>query len=319
MARFNLNGFLDNSRFEDFFARFGGGSSDHDHLNGTTGSNTLFGGAKEDTLAGMAGNDTLNGGSGADKVWGGSGNDNLSGGTGADLLVGGFGADRVDGGAGNDTLLSRSDSGEMVAAQDGTTQIFSAETAAFKAVNDTITGGSGADTFRFELQVNAKDEIVAKHVNDDGTIDWVGVTGENNATHDHWVDGFGNDVIRDFNRAQGDKIEISAHTGEVQSIVHKDSNGDGRNDYSVITVISQQGNAGAHDEDLLGTITVYGNLVKASDIVTDQTVYGAYEKVDSLADGVHFQLEDDGVLAGGGSDGGHHNEATAMANMAMYG
>jgi len=53
MARFNLNGFLDNGRFEDFLARFGGGSSDHDHLNGTTGSNTLFGGAKEDTLAGM--------------------------------------------------------------------------------------------------------------------------------------------------------------------------------------------------------------------------------------------------------------------------
>ena len=175
----------------------------------------------------------------------------------------------MDGGAGNDTLLSRSDAGEMVAAQDGTTQIFADETAAFKAVNDTLTGGAGADTFRFEGMVNAKDEIVAKHVNDDGTIDWVGVTGENNATHDHWVDGFGNDVIRDFNRAQGDKIEISAHTGEVQSIEHKDSNGDGRNDYSVITVISQQGNAGAHDEDLLGTITVYGNLVKQSDIVAD--------------------------------------------------
>ena len=131
--------------------------------------------------------------------------------------------------------------------------------------------------------VNAKDEIVAKHVNADGTIDWVGVTGENNATHDHWVDGFGNDVIRDFNRAQGDKIEISAHTAEVQSIQYKDSNGDGKNDYSVITVISQQGNAGAHDEDLLGTITVYGNLVKQSDIAVTQTVYGAYEKVGELA------------------------------------
>src|SRR6185312_13696259 len=316
MARFNLNSFFNNDRFEDFFARFGGGSSDHDHLNGTTSNNTLFGGAREDTLAGMAGNDTLNGGSGADKVWGGSGNDNLSGGSGADLLVGGFGADRMDGGTGNDVLLSRADAGEMVAAQDGTTQIFADETAAFKAVNDTLTGGRGADTFRFELQVNAKDEIVAKHVNDDGTIDWVGVTGENNATHDHCVDGFGNDVIRDFNRSQGDKIEISAHTGEVQSIVHKDSNGDGRNDYSVITVISQQGDAGAHDEDLLGTITVYGNLVKQSDINVTQTVYGAYEKVGEL-NGAHFELEDDGVLAGGGTDGGHHNEATAMANMHM--
>ena len=317
MARFNLNSFLNNDRFEDFFAMFTGGSSDHDHMNGTTGGNVLFSGGEADTIAGMAGNDTLNSGSGDDKVWGGSGNDNLSGGSGADLLVGGFGADRIDGGKGNDTLLSRSDAGEMVAAQDGTTQIFADETAAFKAVNDTLTGGRGADNFRFELQVNAKDEIVAKHVNADGTIDWNGVTGENGATHDHWVDGFGNDVIRDFNRSQGDKIEISAHTGEVQSIVHKDSNGDGRNDYSVITVISQQGDAGAHDEDLLGTITVYGNLVKASDVVTDQTVYGAYEKVGELAPGVHFELEDDGVLAGGGNDGGHHNEATAMANMAM--
>src|SRR5512138_2730583 len=315
MARFNLNGFLDNGRFEDMLARFTGGSSDHDHLNGTTASNVLFGGAKEDTLAGMAGNDTLNGGSGADKVWGGSGNDNLSGGTGNDLLVGGFGADRMDGGNGNDVLLSRSDAGEMVAAQDGTTQIFADETAAFKAVNDTLTGGRGADTFRFEGMVNATDEIVAKHVNADGTIDWVGVTGENNAVHDHWVDGFGNDVIRDFNRAQGDKIEISAHTAEVQSIVYKDSNGDGKNDYSVITVISQQGNAGAHDEDLLGTITVYGNLVKQSDITVTQTVYGAYESVDTL-NGAHFELEDDGVLPDGGTDAGHHDAAT-MANMYM--
>jgi hypothetical protein len=87
----------------------------------------------------------------------------------------------------------------------------------------------------------------------------------------------------------------------------------------VITVISQQGNAGAHDEDLLGTITVYGNLVKQSDINVTQTVYGAYEKIDSLPAGVHFQLEDDGILANGGTDGGHHNESTAMANMAMYG
>ena len=131
MARFNLNGFLDNSLFEDFFARFTGGSSGHDHLNGTTGGNTLFGGSGDDAVSGMAGNDTLNGGSGDDKVWGGSGNDNLAGGTGNDLLVGGFGADRMDGGAGNDVLLSRSDAGEMVAAQDGKTQIFAAETAAF--------------------------------------------------------------------------------------------------------------------------------------------------------------------------------------------
>jgi len=233
-------------------------------------------------------------------------------------LVGGFGADRMDGGSGNDVLLSRSDAGEMVAAQDGKTQIFAAETAAFTAKNDTMTGGRGADTFRFEGMVNAKDEIVAKHVNADGTIDWVGVTGENGAVHDHWVDGFGNDTITDFNRSQGDKIEISAHTAEVKSIKYVDANHDGRTDYSLITVISQQGNAGAHDEDLLGTIKVYGDKVKASDIQVTQTVYGAYEKVGELPAGTHYEIEDDGVLPNGGTDGGHHNEATAaMANMAI--
>ncbi len=318
MGRLFNNGRFDDGRFDDLMAQRTGGSADHDHMNGTSAGNVLYAGASNDTVAGMAGNDRLNGGTGDDKVWGGSGNDQLAGGNGNDLVVGGFGADRMDGGSGNDTLLSRSDAGEMVAAQDGTTQIFADETAAFTSVKDVLTGGRGADTFRFEGLINAKDEIVAKHVNADGTIDWAGVTGENNATHDHWVDGFGNDVITDFNRSQGDKIEISAHTAEVKSIEHLDSNGDGKADYSLITVISQQGAAGAHDEDLLGTITVYGNLVKASDITTDaMAVYGAYEKVGELPAGVHYELEDDGVLPNGTSDGGHHNEATMQANLAM--
>ena len=116
-----------NSRFEDFLASLTGGSADHDHLNGTAAGNVLFSGRSADSVAGMAGNDMLDGGAGADKVWGGSGDDRLNGGTGDDLLVGGFGADRMEGGNGSDVLLSRSDAGEMVAAQDGTTQIFADE------------------------------------------------------------------------------------------------------------------------------------------------------------------------------------------------
>src|SRR5712664_987266 len=319
MPRFNmLERLLHNSAFQDFFATMTGGTSGHDHLNGTDTGNMLFSGRGDDDVAGKAGNDMLDGGNGNDMIWGGSGNDRLSGGNGNDMLTGGFGADHMDGGSGNDTLLSRSDAGEMVAAQDGTTQIFADETAAFTSVRDILTGGRGADTFRFEGLVNAKDEIVAKHVNADGTIDWHGVTGENNAVHDHWVDGFGNDVITDFNRKQGDKIEISAHTAEVKSIEHLDSNGDGRADYSLITVISQHGAAGGHDEGLLGTITVYGNVVKESEIKTDgMSVYGAYEKVGELPAGVHFEIEDDGVLPNGATDGGHHDEAAMHMNLAM--
>jgi Ca2+-binding RTX toxin-like protein len=319
MPRFHMLDHLlsHNREFQDFFVSLTGGTSGHDHLNGNESGNMLFAGRGDDDVAGMAGNDMLDGGNGNDSMWGGSGNDRLSGGNGNDMLTGGFGADHLNGGAGNDVLLSRSDAGEMVAAQDGTTQIFADETAAFTATNDVLTGGKGGDTFRFEGLVNAKDEIVAKHVNADGTIDWAGVTGENNNVHDHWVDGFGNDTITDFNRAQGDKIEIAAHTAEVKSIEYLDTNHDGKNDTSVITVISQQGNAGAHDEDLLGAITVHGDLVKQSDIKVDNmAVYGAYEKVGQLPAGTHFQIEDDGVLPNGATDGGHHEAAMHM-NVAM--
>lgn len=61
------------------------------------------------------------------------------------------------------------------------------------------------------------------------------------------------------------------------------------------------------------------NLVKASDITTDaNSVYGAYESVGELGEGVHYELEDDGVLPDGGTDGGHHNEAVVAANLAAY-
>ena len=55
-----------------------------------------------------------------------------------------------------------------------------------------------ADTFRFELNVNAEEEIAAKYVKAGSAIDREGVTSEINNVHDHWVDCIGNEVIRDF-------------------------------------------------------------------------------------------------------------------------
>jgi Ca2+-binding RTX toxin-like protein len=81
MPRFQtLQQLLHNDRdFQDFLAWFTGGTSGHDHLNGTESGNMLFAGRGDDDVAGKAGNDMLSGGGGKDLIWGGSGNDRLSG------------------------------------------------------------------------------------------------------------------------------------------------------------------------------------------------------------------------------------------------
>jgi len=65
----------------------------------------------------------LDGGSGNDDIWGGLGNDRLSGGNGNDMLTEASAPIIWTADAATIRLLSRSDAGEMVAAQDGTTQI----------------------------------------------------------------------------------------------------------------------------------------------------------------------------------------------------
>ena len=141
------------------------------------------------------------------------GNDGVYGTSGDDYLDGGPGEDRLVGGPGNDILVSRSDGWEPIIAQDydaeddpnGEVDPVSRTLSPGQPIasDDRLIGGGGADTFRFEILINAKERILFKHVNDDGTIDWQGVTGENRLVHDHWVDRIGDEVIMDFNRAQG--------------------------------------------------------------------------------------------------------------------
>ncbi len=73
-------------------------------LVGTSGNNTLTGGAASDDIDGQAGNDILSGGGQADVLHGGPGNDTLDGGDGNDILIGGSGVDTLRGGNGDDTL-----------------------------------------------------------------------------------------------------------------------------------------------------------------------------------------------------------------------
>lgn len=188
---------------------------------------------------------------------------------------------------------------------DGSISISEASDAYFEPVpdgeaNDVLEGGDGADSFTFMLVQNGTDDIVAEHTNANGVVNWAGVAGENDYTHDHWTDSIGHDIILDYDKSEGDKIIVEGHTANVLSVTyHTDENGE---DYSLIMLYSQQGaNGGAHDEDDLGTITVYGDRVEESDIETDAMVNYGYDELVA-------------VDKAAGYEGGYPDEAATEAD-----
>jgi Ca2+-binding RTX toxin-like protein len=246
---------------------FANGGSHHDYVDGGEGDDTVGGGGGDDMVTGGDGDDTVLGEGGNDALADGYGDDLVKGGAGGDSLMNYWGSDTLYGDAGNDALASLSDAGEPVPAQDANGQVEDGEP--LENSDDVLYGGAGADTFWFHILIDAKQEIIDKYTDaNTGRVDWAGVTGENNNVHDHWVESIGDDVIMDFKKRQGDKIAIEGHTTEITSVEQIDENGDGTRDYTLITLISQQGAAGAHDEDQLGTIKVYGDIVTREDIYT---------------------------------------------------
>ena len=256
------------------------GGEGSDRITGDGGNDSISGGENDDTITGGDGDDTITGDAGNDKLWGDGGNDSISGGEGDDMIWDRMGEDVLDGGEGNDILISRSDAGEPDIAQEtDESKVYPDQP--FLDADDTLIGGLGADTFRFELLLDAKDEIVEKHADPiTGKVNWRKVAHENDNVHDHWVNGIGNDTILDFNKSEGDQIRIAGHTVQVDDIEYLDLNADGI-DESIIHLISDQGgNGGAHDQDKLGTITVYGDLVEASDLTVNAGVfYGAFNAI----------------------------------------
>ncbi|MEM7723197.1 MAG: LamG-like jellyroll fold domain-containing protein [Pseudomonadota bacterium] len=250
-----------------------------------------------DEISGFGADDTIHGLGGDDHLLGGFGDDVLHGGDGDDVLDGGFGSDVLYGDAGDDTLIARSDAGEQRIGQlaigkptrpdpdgevDQTLQKLSAYEDQPLHGDDLLIGGAGRDTFLIAPQINAKLDIIQKHVQADGSINWAGVAGENDELHDHWVDAMGIDIIGDYVAGE-DQIAVIGHTANVY-VEHADVMGDDALQ-SIITVISKQhGNGGAHDNDLLGQVIVHGDLVEADDIVTDDMVtYGVVEGYEDVA------------------------------------
>lgn len=199
------------------------------HLNGTgnglansvtgnAGNNVLNGGLGADTLIGNAGNDSLFGDDGNDRLLGGFGFDRLFGGTGNDFLDGGLGADTLDGGAGNDTLLGGDGNDRLLGGLDAD-RLFGG------SGNDFLDGSIGGD----RLEGGAGNDTLAGGAGNDalfgglGNDRLVGGTGKDQLAGGLGADQFvftnrldsgagaaGRDIIIDFNRAQGDKIDLSA-------------------------------------------------------------------------------------------------------------
>ncbi len=151
----------------------------NDYVSVEGGNDTIFGGSGDDWLSAGRGNDQLQGGSGNDTLNGGIGNDQLSGGSGADELWGGAGADNMRGGTGSDRLYGDHD-GSPTAEQG----------------NDTLDGGAGDDILSGG---GGADVLIGGFGKDIFTVETHRDLGLTNT-----------DVIRDFNRAEGDYIDLRA-------------------------------------------------------------------------------------------------------------
>ena len=216
-----------------------------------------------------------------------------------DRIVAGSGSQTVLAGSGNDRIISFGDAGEPDPAQTDGADSRVNPAIADGAANDVLTGGAGKDKFEFRALLNASAEVIAQHTNERGHVNWRKVAGENDNVHDHWVEGFGDDIITDYSKDEGDKIIVRGHTVEIASVTYGEDDG---GTYSLISVRSQQGNGGAggantatgaHDEDSLGTIKVYGDKVNEGDIKVQAA--GVFDGMDMLADADRYVDVNGGV------------------------
>ncbi len=135
-----------------------------------------------------------------------------------------------------------------------------------------LIGGAGSDTFEIRWLIDAKAEILEKHRDpDSGYVDYNagtgGVAGENNNSHDHWVEtqGIGTKTIVDYNERE-DTLLFHGHTVNLKSLSHQ--NGD-----TILKFYSNQNGNGAHDGDDVGTVIVKGARLDAGDIDVDAGVF----------------------------------------------
>ena len=190
------------------------GTNGRDVFDGSNGADRVYGYGGNDDLFGYGGDDELHGGAGQDLLVGDDGDDTLFGDAGSDLLAGERGNDALNGGAGFDyATFFYSDAGVTVnlatgTAADGlggTDTLTSIEGVYGSDFADTIRGNAGTN----ELFGNRGDDVLIGGAGQDLTV--------GNAGADRFVFNAGDvsnklataDLIGDFARAEGDRIDLS--------------------------------------------------------------------------------------------------------------
>lgn len=189
-----------------------------------TASNFLYGRLGNDTILGREGNDNLDGGEGDDTLYGGYTFDSNDG---DDYLNGRSGADKMYGGGNNDKYVVDNASDLVIEnASMGTDTVVSTINYTLGAnvenltLTDAAVNGTGNELSNYMLG-NGSDNLISAKGGDDlingrgGNDVIVGGAGNDTLYGDLGADKFrfefqseGIDLIRDFNRSEGDKIQI---------------------------------------------------------------------------------------------------------------
>ncbi|TAN46502.1 MAG: calcium-binding protein [Methylococcaceae bacterium] len=210
-----------------------------DKLQGKDGADRLYGGYDQDDLSGGWGNDRLYGGYDDDFLYGEAGNDqlfgeqdddHLEGGVGSDTLDGGLGKDTMIGGAGNDVYYLGYDAADVITDQglpgDVDTVVMPYQLAKYTLPGGIENGAIAEGTQNSSLSGNNGDNTLTGNDGDNGLNGGVGhdslfggagadtLTGGSGADRFDFnvvADSSGGvmDVVRDFNRNDGDKIDLA--------------------------------------------------------------------------------------------------------------
>lgn len=202
----------------------------------------IYGTDSDDALSGGRGNDFMYGYRGNDEMRGGGGNDQIQGHQGDDRLFGEDGSDTLFGGHGDDLLDGGAGNDSLWG---GTGR-------------DTLRGGTGTDTFNFGRSVDSTTRTTEQIQAITSDID----------------DTAGLDTILDFNRAEGDRIDISR-------IDAFDQSRDGFNDNAAFTIVSGPStDAGTawiiYDQNQAGHATLYLNQDGGTDAEFQLEIYGSF-------------------------------------------